>query len=40
MLTRTLLLVLTLALLPACNDMLGIYPPADQVLDAGADAGD
>jgi hypothetical protein len=27
-------LLLVLALSPACNDMLSIHPPADQVLDA------
>lgn len=34
---RALLLALVAtALLAACNDVLGIRPPADQLLDAGA----
>lgn len=40
--TRTLSwLLLVLSLSPACNDMLSIHPPADEVLDAATqDAGE
>jgi hypothetical protein len=31
------LLLLASLLLGACNDMLDIHPPADDVLDAGGD---
>jgi predicted small secreted protein len=40
MLARTLLLLAALligACLSACNDMLDIRPPADEVIDAGAE---
>lgn len=36
MLMRTLILLGAL-LIGACNDMLDIHPPADELLDAGAE---
>ena len=35
---RTLVLsLLLLGLMPACNDVLDIHPPADELQDAGAE---